>query len=29
VVDLDPTFGGQFFGVAVGQAVAQEPADRH
>jgi hypothetical protein len=29
VVDLDPTFGEQCFGVAVGQAVAQEPADRH
>src|SRR4029450_5548523 len=29
VVDLDAAFGEQFFDVAVGQAVAQVPADRH
>jgi len=29
VVDLDAAFGEEFLDVAVGQAVAQVPADRH
>jgi hypothetical protein len=29
VVDLDPAFGQELFDVAVGQAVAQVPAQRH